>query len=105
TALQVGAAGRDSACGANDRPLLLRAPLRYAFARGGHVWSLGSGVAIDVDYVAAELPADGPRTLHEWDAAGVLPSEAPEVESRAGRRIEPNPSKYAGREPGAARSG
>src|SRR6476661_6959842 len=68
------------------------------------VWSLGSGVANDVDYVAAELSADGPRTLHECDAAGVLPSEAAEMESRAGRGIQPDLAEHAGRKPGAARS-
>ena len=38
---------------------------RPASLKADIVWSLGSGVANDVDYVAAELSADGPRTLHE----------------------------------------
>src|SRR5690348_4443987 len=63
-----------------------------------------SGVADDVDHVAAELPADGPRTLHECDAAGVLPAEAAEVEGRAYRGIQSDFAEHAGREPGAARS-
>src|SRR3977135_1040961 len=63
-----------------------------------------SGVADDVDYVAAELPADGPRIFHEPDAAGVLPAEASEVEGRADRGVQSNAAEHAGREPGAARS-
>src|SRR5215208_3910586 len=84
---------------------ILRPPLRVRLrSRWTVVWSLGSGVANDVDYVAAELSADGPRTLHECDAAGVLPSEAAAMESRTGRGIQPDPAEHAGRKPGAARS-
>src|SRR6516164_694288 len=63
----------------------------------------GSGVAIDVDYVAAELPADGPRAFHERHAARILPSEAAEVERRTDRGIQSDIAEHAGREPGATR--
>src|SRR5204863_3789956 len=94
----------DRPCSAIDHPYT-PAALKVRFrSRWTVVWSLGSGVANDVDYVAAELPADGPRTLHECDAAGVLPSEAAAMESRVGRGIQPDLAEHAGRKPRPARS-
>src|SRR5215475_11769156 len=87
-----------------NRPSLYSARLKHRLSPWADLLVAASGVADDVDYVAAELPADGTRAFHESHAAGVLPTEAAQVERRTDRRIKPDFAEHAGREPGAARS-